>query len=348
MFPSSQLTPASPPAAGRPLLRRLAGGVALGFLAALALLLISDMRQVGRQVWAFDWRMLPLALLLTLFNYAVRGVKWHLYIRQVGAKDYPFAAAMRLFVAGFPLAMTPGKVGEALKAVWLERETGVPVAQGVAIVAAERISDGIAVLILSTVGVFAYPQYWPAFAFILAALLAVAAAAQIRPLAEAVFRLTERLPVVNRFTPAFRQFYDGSFRIFKPRILLAAVALGCVSWLGEGLGFYLILVGLGQPPSLAMASMAVFILSFSTVVGAASALPGGIGAAEASIAGMLTLLLRLSAGAAGAAALLIRFATLWFGVGLGLLTWLRWPALIALSPARPSAAVHPAEDYAND
>lgn len=319
-------TPAPP--AGRSLLRRLAAGLALGFVAVLALLLLGDIRQVGREVLAFDWRLFPLALLLTLFNYTLRGLKWHFYIHQVGARGYPLASSARLFVAGFPLAMTPGKVGEVLKAVWLERETGVPAAKGVAVVAAERISDGLAVLVLSTLGVIAYPQYWPAFAFILGALLLVVIATQVRPLAEALFCLAEKLPVIRRFVPLLRQFYEGSFQVFRPRATLLAVALGAISWLGEGIGFYIILTGLGVPAAASTAALAVFILAFSTVVGAASALPGGLGAAEASIAGMLILLLALPAGTAAAATLLIRFATLWFGVALGLLAWLRWPGLV--------------------
>jgi uncharacterized membrane protein YbhN (UPF0104 family) len=84
---------------------------------------------------------------------------------------------------------------------------------------------------------------------------------------------------------------------------------------------FLVLVGLGVDPSTNTFFMAVFILSFSTVVGAVSALPGGIGAAEASITGMLTLLVGLSAGTSATATLLIRFATLWFGVGTGLVSW---------------------------
>jgi uncharacterized protein (TIRG00374 family) len=57
------------------------------------------------------------------------------------------------------------------------------------------------------------------------------------------------------------------------------------------------------------------------VVGAVSALPGGIGAAEASIAGMLVLVAGLTGAQAAAATLLIRLATLWFGVALGLAAW---------------------------
>jgi uncharacterized protein (TIRG00374 family) len=91
-----------------------------------------------------------------------------------------------------------------------------------------------------------------------------------------------------------------------------------LSWLGEGIGFYLVLRGLGLPPSVRTLSIAVFVLSFSTIVGAVSSLPGGLGAAEASIAGLLALTLGAPQGLAASAALLIRFFTLWFGVALGL------------------------------
>ncbi len=86
---------------------------------------------------------------------------------------------------------------------------------------------------------------------------------------------------------------------------------------------YLILLGLGVPAGVETLVLAVFTLSFSTIIGAVSALPGGLGAAELSIAGMLSFLLGLDGGTAGAATLLIRFATLWFGVGLGLAVWTR-------------------------
>ena len=76
--------------------------------------------------------------------------------------------------------------------------------------------------------------------------------------------------------------------------------------------------------------LAVFILSFSTLVGAVSSLPGGLGAAEASIAGMLVLLASIPAETAAAATLLIRFATLWLGVSLGLVAWAITPSLFRL------------------
>ena len=313
------------------MVRRLIPGLLLGFLVLLGLALIGDLRQVRAQVVNFNWALYPLVIALTLGNYLLRFFKWHFYLGQIGVRGLPVMKSARLFVAGFPLAVTPGKVGEALKGVWLNQETGIPTARGVSVVLAERISDGLAVLALSSLGVIAYPGYWPAFALVLAGLLTLIVITQIRPLALALLGFGERLPMVSRFAHSLQEFYEGSFALFRPRATLFAVALGTVAWLCEGIGMYVVLLGLGVPPSWETLSIAVFVLSFSTVVGAVSALPGGLGAAEASIAGMLALLLGLPADETAAATLLIRFATLWFGVGLGLVVWAYSPELIGLT-----------------
>lgn len=314
----------------RDLTRRLMLGLIFGFVVLLALVFVGDLRQVSEQVVAFRWSLFPLVIGLTLLNYTLRFFKWHFYIQQIGVHNFPILASARLFVAGFPLAVTPGKVGEALKGVWLNQATGVQTARGVAVVLAERISDGLAMIALSTLGVIAYPQYWPALVTILAFLLAIIVISQIRPLALALLQFGERLPVINRFVHHLHEFYEGSFALFRPGVMLLAVSLGTVSWLCEGIGLYLILLGLGIDSGIQVLSIAVFVLSFSIVIGAVSTLPGGLGAAEASIAGMLALLLLLPSATAAAATLLIRFATLWFGVSLGLLIWTFSPDLLGI------------------
>ena len=315
--------------------RRLLAGLAFGFVVLLALTFLGDARQVAQQLAGFVWPLMPLVLGCTLFNYALRFLKWHFYLEQIGAGKLPWSESLRLFVGGFPLAVTPGKVGEVFKAVWLKQRTGVPVLRGTAVVLAERISDGLAVLALSALGVLAYPRYAPAFGAALAALVAIVALSQVRPVALAVLEAAERFERLRRFAGGLRELYEGSYAVFRPRATLVAVALGTVSWLGEGIGFYLILLGLGVPAGWETAGKAVFILSFATVVGAASTLPGGLGAAEGTIAGMLAVVLSLPVSTAAAATLLIRFATLWFGVSLGLIVWARWPQLLGLADTQP-------------
>jgi len=301
--------------------RRLIAGFVFGFLVFLVVILVGDLQQVSSQVLHFKWAYFPLVLVLTLFNYILRFFKWHFYLGQVGVKEYSLLKSARLFLAGFPLAVTPGKVGEALKGVWLEKETGLPLSKGISVVLAERISDGLGVLILSILGVIAYPRYWPAFAVVLGGLIILIVIIQIRPAALWILDLAAKLPLLKKISSGLREFYEGSYALFKPKALLVAVGIGTISWLGEGIGLYYILRGLDVAGGWETLSIAIFVLAFSTVVGAVSALPGGLGAAEASIAGMLGLLLGLGGGTAAAATILIRFATLWFAVALGLIVW---------------------------
>lgn len=301
--------------------KRLVPGLILGFVVLIGLALLGDLREVSQSLLHFHWEYFLIAIAFTLVNYTLRFLKWHFYLHQIGARGLPWSQSLRMFVAGFPLAVTPGKIGEALKGIWLNRICKVPVGRGVSVVLAERISDGLAVMILSMFGVVAYPQYWPAFAIILVMLLAIVVFSQIRPAALFLLGIGEKLPLVKRMAHGLREFYEGSFALFRPGAALLAVGLGTISWLGEGIGFYFILIGLGMTPSFELLASAVFILSFSTAIGAASALPGGLGAAEVSIAGMLTLILGAPPAVATSATVLIRLATLWFGVGLGLFTW---------------------------
>lgn len=301
--------------------KRILPAIILGFIVLLVLGFIGDLQEVVQTLEDFNWGIFPLILAFTLFNYSLRFMKWHFYLGQLGVRNFPIRQSARLFVAGFPLAMTPGKVGEVLKGVWVKQMTGLPVAKGVSAIVAERISDGLAVLLLSTLGVIAYPQYWLAFLIILTILVGVIVISQIKVVAHYLLDLTERIPFIKKFTPVLREFYDGSFAVFRPGATIFTVGLGMISWLGEGIGFYFLLTNLGLAPGKETLSNAIFILAFSTIIGAVTAMPGGLGAAEVSIAGMLTLLVGMEASQAAAATLLIRLATLWFGVFLGFVTW---------------------------
>lgn len=316
--------------------QRIALGLALGFVVVLALGLWGDLREISSTIGGFRWELAPLILGCTLFNYLLRFVKWHYYLGLIGAGAISVGESAQIFVAGFPLAVTPGKVGEAMKAAWLRRSVGTPLPRGLVVVLAERISDGLAVLALSTLGVLAYPQYWPVFGAVLAGLLSLIVVSQVRPLAMRLIDLAAALPLVGRYTSGLQELYESATVLFGPRATLTAVGLGTLAWLGEGVGMYLVLLGLGVPTSLQTLGLAVFILAFSTIVGAISTLPGGLGAAEGSIAGMLSLLLGLSAELAASATLLIRFATLWFGVGLGLLVWAVSRDFVILEPVAAS------------
>jgi uncharacterized protein (TIRG00374 family) len=308
--------------------RSLFIGVLLGILVMGATALAGDLGQVSQHIGAFNWSLTPWILGAACFSYAVRFVKWHFLVRRAGASGITPASDARIFLSGFPLSVTPGKVGEALKAVWLDQTAGLPMSGGLSVVLADRLSDGLAMVLLSTIGIVALPSAWPAFGLAAGALVLVITLSQFRQITLRILALVNRLPLVGHLGPSATRFYEAAHRLLRPKPALAAVMLGAVAWCGEGAATFGVLVGLGQTPSLELLSIAVFAFAFSTIIGALSALPGGLGATEASLAGLLALLLSLPAAIAVAATLLLRLATLWFAVMIGLATWAVSPNLV--------------------
>jgi uncharacterized protein (TIRG00374 family) len=92
-------------------------------------------------------------------------------------------------------------------------------------------------------------------------------------------------------------------------------ALSAASWFCECLAAYVCVRGLRLDLSLADT---VVVFSLGSLAGALSFLPGGLGVAETSMTGLIQVLSDASRAAAVAATVLIRLATLWFAVALGL------------------------------
>ena len=308
------------------------GGL-FGLAVLVGLLLYTDVRDAGAHLRAFPVVLILPVLMLTLFNYVLRWVKWHTYLHIIGVENISRTDSAALWVSGFVLALSPGKVAEVLKAAVLRGMTGTPIARSAPIVVAERVTDGLAMLVLGAIGFGGMlmqsvqhnevlAQYVPAYIVVLVLLLGSITALQIRPLFRWILCQIENWPLVSRVSKPLVELYESSYELFRPGPLLFAVGLGVVSWAGECLGFFLILQGLGLEPSWLLLWQAMFMLAAATIVGAVSGLPGGLGAAEFTIAGMLQLLVlgEQDAGLAGTATLLIRLFTLWFGVVLGLVT----------------------------
>ena len=136
----------------RDLRGKLVLGALFGVAVVVGLLLYSDVRGMGQAISAFPAVLILPALLLTLFNYALRWVKWHVYLRIIGVENISKRDSAALWVSGFVLALSPGKVAELLKAAVLRGMTGTPIARSAPIIVAERVTDGLAMLILGAVG----------------------------------------------------------------------------------------------------------------------------------------------------------------------------------------------------
>lgn len=299
---------------------RLLAGAIFAVVVISGVLLLSDTRGLASALREFRWPLLLPALALTIWNYALRFLKWQLYLRRLGIRSLPPTVSLLVFLSAFALSITPGKVGEFVKCAFINRLTGFPASRTTAAVVAERLTDGLAMILLAATGTLLFPLGRPVLA--LAALVALGAVLLLqRPdrVAAMLHRLPSR-PTSDRLLSHARQFLDASGSLVAPRFLAAGVGLGVIAWLGECAALFLILIGLGVPASAELFLVATFVLAVSSLAGALSMLPGGLGVTEASVAAMLLVLVPdayLDPSQALVATLLIRFATLWFAVLLG-------------------------------
>jgi uncharacterized protein (TIRG00374 family) len=294
--------------------------VGLGILVVFGLSFSADAPKLLGVLSTFQWNFLPFILALTLVNYVLRFVKWNFYLRVVGIRDVPMRQSAVIFTAGLAMAITPGKVGELLKAYLLRYFRGTPIATGAPIVVAERMTDGVAMVLLATGGLLLYGNGWELIIPILAGMTFVVVISQNRGLVRWALGIADRIPFVSSKLHHFEAAMESAYQLFRVRNLLIAVGLGIISWGSETVAFYLVLTALGLPASFVLAVQAAFILATSSLVGAASMLPGGLAAAEGSLAGLLLILgVTHDPSVAAAATLIIRFATLWFGVAIGLI-----------------------------
>lgn len=303
---------------GRNLRTKIIVSFVLGLIVVIALSLFSDIQAVGRSLETFNWAMLPAILGFTVLNYVLRWLKWDYYLRKLRQGDgVSYGQSGLLFTSGMVMAVTPGKVGEVLKSGLLKRLNGTPISRSAPIVLAERLTDGLAMLLIMSSGLALYPPARPAFVVLVLLSVAALAVLQNRRLAAAIIGWMERKPRLSRFARPVHAFYESSAELVSGRLLVVSTMLSLVSWAGECVAMYFVLRGLGVEPSWLLLLQASFIFAASTLFGLVSFLPGGLGASEVSSTALLVTLVGLPKGPASAATIIIRFCTLWFGVLLG-------------------------------
>lgn len=306
---------ASPAPPTRGLARRVMIGTVLGALVLAALSLYGDVSELGAHLARFAWPTFAAALALASSNYALRFLRWQHYLRTLEV-EVPWRESLLVFLAGFVMSVTPGKLGEVLKSYLLWESRGISVARTAPIVVAERVTDLLALVVLTAIGSLAFDEgRWIALAggALVAAALAVIL---VRPLGEAILAIAERVPGVSRLAPRLHEAYDALQTIVRPVPLLVATALGVVMWGLECVALWLLVQGFeGASISIEAASLAY---AGATVAGALAMLPGGLGVTEAGMAGSLQVLgTGVDASIATGATLLIRLATLWWAVLVG-------------------------------
>ena len=276
----------------------LSFAVAAAFVFFLATRFDLDWGATLENLRSMDPRLYALALALYYVSFAFRGLRWRLLAKNAGLEDGPdtrLPSAVRcasLIVAGwFVNSIAWLRLGDAYRAYLFSRESRAGFSWSLGTVLAERVMDMATVAAIFAVSVLALaltvdtPDVRSLVfrAAAIAALMTVALAALVVAIKIFGARLASLLP--RRLETAFLSFRSGAFGSFKQ--LPTLFALGLLGWLMEIARLGFVVQALGAEvglPMLAIVALAHALLSTVPT-------PGGVGAVEPGVTGLLALTL---------------------------------------------------------
>jgi glycosyltransferase 2 family protein len=270
--------------------------------------------RLGNGVWtAALVTVLPILFLLGTGSQGCRFLRWHVLAkRRVPALR--ITDSLRIYLAGFALELTPGRVGAFLKFSLLRRATGVPESETVAIVAVEATAEIVSFLFVAVGGAVAGGYAPPRLgAGVVFALVVLVGLGLLGPGRRRLGQWRVLTWAAARW-PLLRSFTDGLLSVGSPRPLLLALGWALAARACEVVLFAVAArhVGLSLPPAGMAAAWGA-----SGLAGGLSLLPGGVGAAEGAIVATVAGL-GGSASLALLAALVSRTMTLWIWIPPGL------------------------------
>ena len=244
-------------------------------------------------------------------NHSLRFVRWQMMLRAEG-HAVPWPRSLSIFMAGLALLPTPANAGVAARSFFLLSE-GVPVHVSLAAYFVERLLDFVGLVVLATLLLMSgAPHLQILLAFVIAAagVIGVSVAPRVcRALRSRISR-----PRLARAIEWLTKFFADAADMLAGWRLPLFVLLGLAANMVVAALLWFALRGSAMPLDLAQASGVVGV---SYLFGAASLLPGGLGGFELAMLAQLAVL-NVPASDAWLALALVRMATLWGSVVVGI------------------------------
>jgi uncharacterized protein (TIRG00374 family) len=275
----------------------------------------------GRGGWQLALTAISLGDILTIVGlvstgFLLRAGRWHYYIRVL-QWDVPLLHSISAFVASIALTATPAKSGELAKVVLLRSQHKISLSQGAGVLLIERLGDLFAVIVLAIGGLTLFIDL---SSYVLASAIVVGVVVFLAAKYRVVLVRVQAIPKLRNPSLRLTNMLDAVWLLMRPIPLLVGGSVALAAWSCEALAFHYLVGRLSIHSSL---SISFSIYGLSTLAGALSMLPGGLGGVEAVMAFLLT---RLGAptSVATVAVVIFRLCTLWLFSLIGAIFMSAW------------------------
>lgn len=266
--------------------------VAAAFLYFLATRFDLDWDQTWTNIREMNPALYLLALVLYYLSFVFRGIRWGILSRSAGLEDIPNARMpsvshfSQLIVIGwFVNSVAWLRLGDAYRAYALSNEARTGFSWSLGTIFAERIMDMVAVFLLIVVAAVAFSLTadFSGAVYIVGAAFAMAFMLLVVLLLMRGYgtRLARFLP--NRLESAYEKFHEGTVGSFGE--LRIPFLLSLIGWILEVGRLYFVVQALDFDISLSL----VMIAALGHAILSTVPTPGGVGAVEPGVTGLLVL-----------------------------------------------------------
>jgi glycosyltransferase 2 family protein len=297
-----------------PLRRVLTAAIGLAGIAGVVLFL--NPASVGHALQNFRIGLVAPIVLLSAFVYVLQGVRWHFLLADVGAR-LRVTDTILVNLAGQTIsAIVP--LGDLTRAAFASAASDTDFGAVAATVTVQELSYTLLLILSSLPAILALGYGLAAVVPVAVGIAAIVVILTVSPVFRRIHWLVAHIPFLNRLLPAIDELQQESAALLHRPDALALSVLDAVRVAVSVTSFWLILEGL--LPGRVGWWQAAFVLALSTLGGAVSLIPGGVGANEASVAALLVFL-GFDYGSAGAAAVIQRALISVLSLGLGFVAY---------------------------
>lgn len=289
--------------------------VTTGFIIIYVLfVMFSDVAILAEKFQSMNLTYVIIGIGVVFFSVFLKGLRWFMMLKHLDI-TIELKSSMMIYFSGTAFGLTPVTLGEVMKSHYLKRLVHTPISTSAPTILIERFYDLFAILLLSFFALFVIGTYndfiFIGFAFLAFSLFLIY---QKKIFLKLLIK-TKPIPILGKISEKLIPIVDVVFTLTKPKSMITNLPISIIAWLIESTVLYFILLAFDIDLSIITSS---FIFVASTLLGSISFLPGGIGATEGGLLGLLYLE-NISYTDALGPVLMIRIIVLWMTIIFGLI-----------------------------